>query len=191
MIIGISGRMGTGKDTLADMILKLKPEFEKKAFADKLKEVANLLTGISIKKFNTQSFKLENMPEEWNWFNDPEDPMSVREFLQSLGTDAIREGLHDDAWVIALMAQYKIKKPSEVLPNWVVADIRFPNEAEAIRKKGGILIRLNKKKAKANHHDSELAMNDYGNWNEIYDNDKGIEELENFAKLIVDKYVKE
>lgn len=190
MIIGISGRMGTGKDTLADMILKLKPEFEKKAFADKLKEIANLLTGIPIEKFNSQSFKLENMPKEWDWFNDPQDPMKVREFLQSLGTDAIREGLHDDAWVIALMAQYKIEEPNEILPNWVVADIRFPNEAEAIRKKDGILIRINKKTMKPNHHDSELAMNDYGNWNEIYDNDKGLEELENFAKLIIDKYVK-
>ena len=33
-------------------------------------------------------------------------------------------------------------------------------------------------------HDSELAMNDYGNWHEIYDNDYGLEELEKFAKLI-------
>jgi hypothetical protein len=190
MIIGISGRIETGKDTLADMLLKLQPEFEKKGFADKLKEIAHMLSGIPLKKFSSRHFKKENMPEEWDWDGDPDDPMSVREFLQNIGTDAIRESVHDDAWVIALMSQYKIKKPKKVLPNWVIADVRFPNEAEAIRKEGGILIRLNRKKMQVDTHDSELAMNDYGNWHEIYDNDYGLEELEKFAKLIVDKYVK-
>jgi hypothetical protein len=191
MIIGISGRMGTGKDTLGDMILKLKPEFEKKGFSDKLKTIGHLLSGIPVKKFNSQNFKKGMMPKEWDWDGDPDDPMTVREFLQNIGTDAIREAVHEDAWVISLMSQYKIEEPNEALPNWVIADVRFPNEAEAIRKEGGILIRINRKIVRPDTHDSELAMNDYGNWHEIYDNDYGLEELEKFAKLIVDKYVKE
>ena len=57
MVIGISGRIGTGKDALGDMILKLRPEFEKKAFAEKVKEVAHLLSGIPVEKFSNRRFK--------------------------------------------------------------------------------------------------------------------------------------
>jgi dephospho-CoA kinase len=187
MIIGISGRLNAGKDTLADILLDLKPEFfEKKAYAYKLKQIANLLTGISIEKFNDGEFKKQNMPEEWNWFDDPEDAMSVREFLQELGTEAIRDGLHENAWVIALMADYKADEENN-LPNWIITDVRFHNEAEAIRKKGGMLIRLNRKGQSSSEHSSELHMNDWGDWDFVIDNDGSISDLTSHATKIIEE----
>lgn len=188
MIIGISGKIGAGKDTLADILMELKPGmFEKKAYADKLKQVASILTGIPVEKFSDREFKKQNMPEDWAWFGDPEDIMSVREFIQELGTEAIREGLHEEAWVIALMADY-IANEEDVLPNWIVTDVRFHNEAEAIRNKGGILIRINRKSSEESTHDSEKAMNDWGDWDLIIDNNGDLESLKVEALKILEKY---
>ena len=39
VIIGISGKIGSGKDTLADMIIKYDSQFTKKSFAYKLKMI--------------------------------------------------------------------------------------------------------------------------------------------------------
>ena len=83
--------------------------------------------------------------------------MSGRDFLQKLGTDAVRNGLHDMAWVNALMSEYKPKDaPYKHLadaledkhhgllnyPNWILTDTRFPNELSAVKKAGGITIKI-------------------------------------------------
>ena len=53
MIISISGKIGSGKDTVAEIIKQMsfdKP-WEIKKWAGKLKEVATILTGIPVEKF--------------------------------------------------------------------------------------------------------------------------------------------
>jgi dephospho-CoA kinase len=62
MIIGISGRMGSGKNTVCDIIQDLckkhnGPNFEQKAFAGKLKTIASLLTGVPVEMWEDQEFK--------------------------------------------------------------------------------------------------------------------------------------
>jgi hypothetical protein len=96
--------------------------------------------------------------------------MTVRQFLQELGTDAIRNGLHPNTWVNALMHEYEPNKGS----NWLISDTRFPNEAEAIKKCDGLVIRINRKNVKPiNAHESETALD---NWNFDYtiENNKGL-----------------
>jgi hypothetical protein len=116
-----------------------------------------MLTGIPIEMFEDQEFKKMNMPDEWRVHGMP---MTYREFLQKLGTDALRNGLHDDVWVNALMADYKPPKMDQYNPsNWVITDVRFPNEARAIRKKEGMLIRVERPGVKPiNDHPSEIGL---------------------------------
>ena len=225
MIIGISGKMGSGKDTLADMILELDRDFEKKAFAFKLKQIASILTGIPIRDFSDQEFKKTNMPTEW--WDAIDDPISVREFLQYLGTDAVREGIHEQAWVNALFADYMVvwndpdpipgndyrvtfqKKLSEELslihygggseaevfntelvqPKWIITDMRFPNEAEAVRKRGGFLVRINKDiEGRINSdHDSETALDDYPYWDLVIENNGSLGDLHKQAQDIINR----
>jgi hypothetical protein len=84
--------------------------------------------------------------------------MTYREFLQKLGTEAMREGLHTNVWVNALFADYKFEgcKNNEeacdtpngncdskhCYPNWIITDMRFPNEMEAVVERKGITIRV-------------------------------------------------
>lgn len=97
--------------------------------------------------------------------------MTVRQFLQEIGTDGLRNGLHVNTWVNALFADYKedyIGTGSEGediydYPNWVITDTRFENEAQAIKDKGGIIIRVNRPGIEAiNAHPSETGLD---NWN--------------------------
>jgi hypothetical protein len=158
-IIGINGKIGVGKDTVGSIIQYLTSEyrdkynfiewqdrvenygssthskFEIKKFAGKLKEIAFLLTGKPVENFEEQNFKKLNMGSAWN--------MTYREFLQKLGTEAMRNGLHEDVWVNALFADYRGPKMSEYNPsNWIITDMRFPNELEAVVERKGITIRV-------------------------------------------------
>lgn len=112
--------------------------------------------------------------------------MTVRQFLQELGTDACRNGLHPNTWVNALMADYKeteyMGSDSEgsdiyVYPNWIITDTRFPNEAQAIKDKGGIVIRVNRPGVEAtNAHPSETSL-DFWEFDHVINNDGPLEKL--------------
>lgn len=184
MIIGLSGYAKSGKDTVAQIIQELTHEapegypkelfykWEIKKFSGKLKEIASILTGFPAHQFEDQDFKSSILGEEW-WKNygDFYHQTTVRDFLQILGTDAIRNGLHSNAWVNALMADYKpidrpdlsgFFTPTEEYPSWIVTDVRFPNEAEAIKDRGGIIIRIDRPGVEpVNAHPSETALD---NW---------------------------
>jgi hypothetical protein len=164
MIIGINGKIGSGKDTVGKIIQYLTyphdiniqtylekevngqfeikpsvhtiPNFEIKKFAGKLKQIASLLTGVSVEKFEDQDFKQKHMGFQWQ--------MTYREFLQKLGTDALRDGLHTDVWVNALFADYKPESTGYryLYPQWIITDMRFPNELEAVEERDGITIRV-------------------------------------------------
>jgi hypothetical protein len=110
--------------------------------------------------------------------------MTVRDFLQKLGTEGLRNGLHENAWVNALMCDYRRGD------QWVITDTRFPNEAEAIKKKDGIIIRLEVPGlTPINAHESEKALDcyryDYTIFNRI---DEGYEPLiQKISKILKDE----
>jgi hypothetical protein len=176
-LIGISGRLGSGKDTAGSIIQYLtakdrgsecmkriraglsidghhNSDFVIKKFAGKLKLIGSILAGVSVEDFEDQDFKKLPMGLGWE--------MTYREFLQKLGTEAMRDGLHKEVWVNALFADYKatpnktveesfqeqfLTGVSEIyyrLPNWIITDMRFPNEIAAVELRGGITIRVNR-----------------------------------------------
>ncbi len=77
-------------------------------------------------------------------------PITVRQFLQEVGTDVMRNVIHPNFWVNALFVDYKptynAKHPITVdtAPNWIITDVRFPNELQAIKDRGGVTIRVNR-----------------------------------------------
>ena len=205
MILSISGKMGSGKDTVGEIIQKLALTnsnliFENKKWAYKVKQVATLITGIPIENFEDQEFKKSLLGPEWGTItNTPlnaipifEDVkfnalLSIRELLQKIGTDAMRDGLHENVWVNAMMSEYK--KDS----NWVITDTRFPNELKAVKKAGGITINVSRiiftnedtNPIGVNLHQSETALDDA-----IFDytlkNDNTIEDLIKNVKTILE-----
>jgi len=210
-LIGISGRMGNGKNTVASIINQItNNKFEEKAFAFKLKQIASILTGIEVSKFEDQEFKKTNLGEEWSSPILGEDwqdvSMTVRELLQKLGTDCLRDNLHPNVHINALFSDYKYENeestylnpyPTIEYPNWLITDLRFPNEFQAIKDRGGICVRVNRFETQTFYtqrvsfpdgipiHESERALDDYPFDYEI--NNKGsIEELiEEVKKMLL------
>lgn len=205
-LIGISGKIGSGKDTFAEIIRLLtsmpylsnetighyimnpnknvmRTEWSVKKFAGKLKDVASLLTGIPTYKFEDQEFKKTYLSEEWNtWYpnQDRSEPMTVREFLQKLGTNATRNNFHPDTWINATFASYSNES------KWLITDVRFPNEAAAIVKRGGILVRL-EKDSDTGDHPSEISLDNY-DFNIIIDNKGTLIELIQKAREFCETY---
>lgn len=249
-IISLSAPRQGGKDTVGKIIQELTAKFNNKdrlefipqedlyaygewkikKFADKLKEIASLLTGIPKADFEKEEVKNSYLPECWNkWvitytdkygkrhevffskFDSADEhfewligigigysiqspvfqPITVRQFLQWLGTDAIRDGLHENTWVNALMSDYQRVRPIIVdipkekfhlspdpeYPNWIITDTRFPNELQAIKNNGGICIRIDRQSVETGDtHESENA---WRNWimDYVIDNNSTIENL--------------
>ena len=225
MIIGINGYIGSGKDTIGHIIQDLtNTTWEIKKFAAKLKQIASLLTGIPVEKFEDQEFKKSILGAEWDrygiirdngskivaiqpephaensiWFNGPEEckqihlQMTVREMLQKLGTEAIRDGLHTNAWVNALFADYQVVedlngKGFQIAnwndyPNWIITDCRFPNEAKAIKDRGGKVIRVNRGQIDSTHP-SETSLDNW-EFDYVIDNNEGIKELTEKVRVML------
>lgn len=193
-----------------DWWLEEQSTWEIKKWAGKLKEIASMLTGIPKHKFEDQEFKKTNLGEEWNedvstirytekgsYITNKFAPMTVRDFLQKLGTDGLRDGLHENVWINALMSDYVPDEvqwsdgpiggyePGTEFPNWIITDTRFPNEAEAIRKKDGILIRVERPGVKPiNNHPSETSLDDY-KFDHYVSNDDTVEALAEKIKHIL------
>jgi ABC-type dipeptide/oligopeptide/nickel transport system ATPase component len=176
MIIGINGKIGAGKDTVGTIIQGLlltnkNQSSEIKKFAGKLKQIASILTGIPVENFEDQEFKKTILGSEWGTVqNVPLNSippfadiqfnvmMSVREFLQRLGTEAMRDGLHTNVWVNALFADYNpgytispLDVDNQAPDNWIITDMRFPNELESVEKRHGITIRVIREKLPIKH----------------------------------------
>lgn len=159
MLIGVSGKIGAGKDTLAKFIQEHDQTFQNRKFADKLKKCAALLTGWEDQW--TQEGK-QHYLDQWG--------MTVGEFQQKLGTEGMRYGIHKDGWVIALYADYT---PDQ---NWIITDVRFENEAQSVLDRGGLLVRINrdvnKQDGRDHNHPSETSLDNYGKFHFTIDNNK-------------------
>ena len=139
MIIGICGLIGSGKDTIADYLIK-RHNFQKLSFADKLKDSVatmfdwdrNLLDGKT-----DQSRKWREEDDEY-WSNETGEEITPRYVLQLFGTECMRDGFYDGIWVS--LTKKKILDHPEI--NFVIPDVRFPNEAKMIYEINGQVWRV-------------------------------------------------
>lgn len=166
MIIGLGGFAKAGKDTVATHLVE-KYGFKQLAFAGPLKQACKEIF----------SFTDEQVHGDLKEVNDEYWGFSPRFALQKVGTECMRDGFDLDIWVKA--AGKRIM--SEPDTNWVITDVRFPNEASAVVDWGGDVIRINRPAAGASNgieaHPSEMAMAEYRVWRAIINNNGTLEEL--------------
>lgn len=110
-------------------------------FADPLKDMAINLFGLNPKHVYGSN-EDKNMVTELEWKHIPlsnkkSGSPTVREFLEHFGTKIIRK-IKNDAWSRFSLNKI-ITEGSEIA---IVPDVRFPNEVDAIKDEGGIVIRL-------------------------------------------------
>ena len=148
MHVGLTGRARTGKDTAAAALTAA--GWQRVGFADLLREVAYAVDPI-VSLGDAGHGRLAVVVDQVGWERAKDDYDDVRRFLQRLGTEGVRNHLGTHVWVEAAMA--RATTPT------VFTDVRFPNEAQAIRDAGGIVIRLVRPSAgPVVGHSSEEAM---------------------------------
>jgi len=178
-----------------DYVLKpTRSPYQIKKWAGPLRKVAAILLGMDEQYLYTTEFKESILPECWdkNILNKGEGPdtkakMTGREFLQKLGTNAMRDGLHTNSWVNALIAEYKPPKMSEYNPSkWIISDTRFPNELEAVRDRNGITIKVVRPSlVSTDTHPSETSLDHITDWDYVIINDSSIEDLIEKVRVIL------
>lgn len=190
MIIGISGKAGSGKDTAARMleVLYANPDISYEDFANRkyknfadiqvihfadiLKETVRALFGIGEWETNTQEGKKVTI----SWIGK-----TVRELLQEVG-QGLRDAIDPNLWIKALFAN------TEDWSNYIIADVRYLNELEAIKERDGVLIRIDRNGAGAGNHSSETALDDYNNWDIHIENNGSLESLFEAMRIFTKNY---
>ena len=137
-LVGLLGSIGSGKGTVSDILVE-KHNFVKDSFAASLKDGCaqifdwprDLLEGDT-----TESREWREQCDEWWAEKLGIDNFSPRLCLQLMGTNTIRHHFHQDMWLLTLENRLR-KNPDQ---NTVIADVRFPNEIDLIRKVGGKLV---------------------------------------------------
>lgn len=164
-LIGLIGKKRTGKDTFASVLVE-RHGYERVALADPLREAAlalDPLMGTFPLSDNgivrTREWRLSDVIEAIGWENAKDYVPEVRRTLQRLGTESIRS-LDDQFWIRT--AFKKIDALREAGTPVVVTDVRYPNEADTIRNRGGYLARIVRNlPGSGDSHASESALDDY------------------------------
>ena len=141
MIIGICGLIGSGKDTIADYLQNIH-QFRRESFAHTLKDAVACVFGWDrelIEGRTRQSREWREQVDSW-WAERLNMPnLTPRYVLQHWGTEVARKGFHDDIWIASL--ENKLRK---ITDDVVISDCRFPNEIAAIKRAGGIVVRVHR-----------------------------------------------
>ncbi len=171
-IIAFAGRKQSGKTTCAEFVCnqytgQVLGETKIYNFADPLKQnICMNIFGLTYDQcYGDDNHKNELVNCYWP---DTLNPMTAREVMQYIGTDIFRK-IQKNVWADATIL--KIKKEAYDLA--VIADCRFPNEVEAVKNAGGIVIKLNRNIYYSDHA-SETALDyenyDYSNFDYVIDN---------------------
>ena len=139
MIIGVCGFIGSGKDTVADYLVNLH-HFRRESFANTLKDAVAAVFGwdrTMLEGRTKQAREWREQVDPW-WAERLSIPhLTPRWILQNWGTEMCRKGFHDDIWIASL--ENKLRSSTDDV---VISDCRFPNEIRAIKKAGGIVVRV-------------------------------------------------
>lgn len=133
MIIGLHGKAGSGKDTIAERLARLsRGEWRIFHFAAPLKEVAMEIYGLTRDQVYDRELKEIVIPRLGK---------SPRQILQYLGTDVLREKLGPQVFVNAIRQRID-SAFADGVKLIIIPDVRFPNERDMILGLGGIVIKV-------------------------------------------------
>ncbi len=196
MIIGICGLIGSGKGTVADILVE-NHNFTKLSFADRLKDgVASVFNwDRDMLEGDTDRSRIWREKIDEYWTNETGFDVTPRLILQLFGTDCMRNGFFDGIWV-SLVKKQIIENPET---NYIIPDVRFPNEVKMIHSVQGQVWQtrrgelpdwfINKRDNNIDPitvHASEWAWIDQDSaFEQIIQNNGSLDELQNTVEKII------
>lgn len=170
-IIAFAGRKQSGKTTCSEFIANvfdgsLAGKSKVYNFADPLKkDICINILGLTYDQcYGSDEKKNELVNCYWDG-----KQLTAREVMQFVGTDVFRK-MQNNVWADATIN----KIISENYNLAIIADCRFPNEVDAVKKAGGFVIKLNRNPFNSDHS-SETALDscnyDYSNFDLVLSNE--------------------
>lgn len=191
LIVLISGKLQSGKNTFADM---LKEQLElnnikvgqdsfaitlKNMCKESFKPLTNLLNGIFYHNSSNKHF----LTTDENWYEEKND--ITRMILQIVGTDIVRK-INPNYWVDQFLERC-INSDCQVILN---TDVRFENEYDFPIYVPCLKIRVNRKMERIgdiHNHPSETSLDNINTWDYVIDNDSDLDALKQYAISICNK----
>jgi hypothetical protein len=167
LVIGISGKKGSGKSTVASEIERLAPgQFVEETFAKPLKQAIPILFNWEDRDLNDGVVKA-TVDERWG--------VTPRFVLQDMGTDYLRKTFGQDFFVKNL--KHRLERDG-CPPRVIISDLRFKNEAEMLRYEGAFLWRIERPGLESTDtHPSETDLDDWKDWDFVIQNNASLEHL--------------
>jgi dephospho-CoA kinase len=196
-LIGVSGKLGSGKDTFAELLAKqLAGKVERHALADNLRLITEIISGIRMT--TTHEIDEPFCNEIRNYTQDQKNILikqfdkTIGETLQLVGTELFRNNYDTDVWVKSLFSEeiYDKMNDGKII---IIPDVRFINEADYILQEGGYLIRMEGDPAGVRenslrdlNHLSETNLDNYTKFDKvIINNKKDINELKRVVNDLI------
>lgn len=168
-IVGFTGHARTGKDTSGSILVE-RHGYVRDSFAKILKDFAYDVDPF-VQLTDGTFVRYAELVDRVGVDVAKGHP-DVRRYLQRTGTEGGRKHIHTDVWVRPV-----IEKALACADPVVITDVRFPNEVDAVRSNGGIVIRVNRPGYEAvNSHASDAGIAALEVDHDI-DNDGTIEDL--------------
>lgn len=168
-IIGLTGFAQSGKDTAAGFLIER--GWTRLAFADILRESLynlNPIVSTLSEEVDDQCCagtvltheRVQQLVDRLGWDTVKVAYPEVRALLQRFGTEVGRALYGQDFWVDMTMSQIKRRPwyPAEIDGNYVITDVRFPNEEFAVHNAGGLMFRIDRGTEAVNAHASEMHV---------------------------------
>lgn len=151
MIIGITGRKRHGKDSVANILVH-NSDNKIFHFADKLKETVRYLYNLpdDVDKEDVTNICSDRFPKIFG--DRPHFFLTYRDLLKTVGSDMMRE-VDKDIWVKALFGDRQFVLDLALAKDQIIADVRFDNEVEAIKAKGGVIVKVVRTNIREEEHD--------------------------------------
>jgi len=179
MLIGLSGFAQSGKDTVAKYLIE-EHGYTRLAFADVLRRALYTLNPIILVSNEGAILRLKEHVDEVGW-EEAKKIEEVRKLLQVFGTEVGRALLGENVWVNLALKEMKEDR------DYVFTDVRFLNEANLLRDRGGSIWRIERPSVEAvNQHLSERALEGY-NFDFKIINDSTLDDLAEKVEIILDK----
>jgi len=177
LLIGLSGYAQSGKDTVADY-LREHHDFIRVSFADQIKQALYVLNPMIAHDARVDYLQTYLMNSSWDEMKQNKE---VRRLLQRLGTQVGRNFIDENIWLDRVFKSKLFDSTASI----VITDVRFENEADEIRQRGGFILRIEREGVHAyNRHASETALDDY-DFDVIVPNNESIADLYSNVDQIV------